>query len=260
LQILILPDAEAATARAAGLLAEALRARPDAVLGLATGGTMAPLYARLVGESRAGRLSLARATTFNLDEYLGLAPEHPNSYHAYMRRHLFGPLALDAARTRLPRGDAEDPEAEAARYEAAIATAGGIDLQLLGIGTNGHIGFNEPGSSLAAATRIKALAPETRAANARFFPAGAEVPRHAITMGIGTILRARRALLLATGPAKATAVAAMAEGAVSARWPASALQMHPRATLVCDAAAAAGLELRAYYEAVHPGGGEARLD
>ncbi|SDF02673.1 glucosamine-6-phosphate deaminase [Limimaricola pyoseonensis] len=256
MKILILPDPDAAAARVADIIARTLVARPEAVLGLATGGTMEPVYARLVAQARSGQVALDRMTGFNLDEYVGLPPRHPQSYHAFMRAHLAAPAGLDPARLNLPRGDAPDAAAEAARYEAAIAASGGIDLQLLGLGANGHIGFNEPSSSLASPTRVKTLNHATRAANARFFGPGEEVPRHAITMGIATILRARHALLLATGAHKAQAVAAMVEGPVSARCPASALQMHPAATIVLDAAAAAKLELRDYYETVHPEGRE----
>ncbi|MGR3464487.1 glucosamine-6-phosphate deaminase [Limimaricola sp.] len=220
---------------------------------------MEPVYARLVEAVRAGTVRLDRMTSFNLDEYVGLPPDHAQSYHAFMRAQLIAPLGLDPARLHLPRGDAPDPVAEARRYEAAILAAGGIDLQLLGIGENGHIGFNEPSSSLASPTRVKTLNRGTRAANARFFGPGETVPRHAITMGIATILQARHALMLATGAHKAAAVAAMAEGPVSARCPASALQMHPRATIVLDAAAAAKLELRDYYDTVHPDGREPPL-
>ncbi|MGX9848885.1 glucosamine-6-phosphate deaminase [Limimaricola litoreus] len=259
MKILILPDPAAAVARCAQIIAQTLTETPQAVLGLATGGTMEPVYADLVRRAEAGEVSLERMTSFNLDEYVGLPPEHPQSYHTYMAERLFGPLGLDPARTHLPRGDAEDPATEAARYDAAIGQAGGIDLQLLGIGGNGHIGFNEPSSSLASPTRVKTLTSATREANARFFGPDETVPRFAITMGIATILRSRRAVLLATGASKASAVAAMVEGPLSARCPASALQLHPSATVVLDTEAAAELELRQYYETVHPKGQEVML-
>ncbi|WP_370163037.1 glucosamine-6-phosphate deaminase [Limimaricola soesokkakensis] len=259
MKILILPDPAAATATCVALIVESLIENPKAVLGLATGGTMEPVYAGLLKRARAGDVLLDRMTSFNLDEYVGLPPEHPQSYHSFMRERLFAPLGLDPARTHLPRGDAEDPAAEAARYDAAITQAGGIDLQLLGIGGNGHIGFNEPSSSLASPTRVKTLTCATREANARFFGPDEAVPRFAITMGIATILRSRHAVLLATGAAKAAAVATMAEGPLSARCPASALQLHPKATIVLDAEAAADLELRQYYETVHPQGQEVTL-
>lgn len=259
MKLLILPDAAQAVARAAGLIAARLRRAPGSVLGLATGGTMEPVYAELVRLSRAGLAPAGQMRSFNLDEYVGLPAEHPQSYRQFMEHHLFGPLAIDAGRSYLPDGMAADPEAEAARYDAAIAEAGGIDLQLLGIGANGHIGFNEPTSSLASRSRVKTLARRTLEDNRRFFGPGEVVPRFAITMGIGTILEAREVLLLATGAGKAQAVAGMVEGPLAAACPASALQLHPRATVICDAAAAGNLALRDYYETVHPAGGETPL-
>lgn len=253
MKVLILPDAESATRRACEILIARLRSHPKSTLGLATGGTMEPLYQMLCDAHKAG-LSFAQATTFNLDEYVGLAPDHPQSYHSYMRKELFDHVDIDVASTHLPRGDAADPQAEAAAYEAAIAKAGGIDLQLLGLGANGHIGFNEPTSSLSSPTRIKTLTQGTRDANRRFFAADEVVPSFAITMGIGTILRAETCLLLATGASKAQAVAAMIEGPLAAVCPASALQMHAKAIVVLDRAAAADLKLDAYYQHVHPSG------
>ena len=258
MKVLIVDTAEAAAARVAAILAAELAARPAAVLGLATGETMRPVYARLAALHRDGGADFARATTFNLDEYVGVGPDHPASFHAFMREALFAHVNLDPARCHLPRGDAPDAEAEARRYEAAIAAAGGIDLQLLGIGRNGHLAFNEPTSSLASRTRIKTLTEATRRANAPAFGTG-PVPRQAITMGIATILAARACLLLATGEATAAAVARMVEGPLGADCPATALQMHPAATIVLDAAAAGRLALGEYYETVHPGGGEAAI-
>ena len=256
MKVLVLETPGAAAERVADIIARALV--PGVVLGLATGETMRPVYARLVALHRAGQADFSGATTFNLDEYVGVAPDHPASFSAYMREALFAHVNLDPARCHLPRGDAPDPEAEARRYDAAIADAGGIDLQLLGIGQNGHIAFNEPTSSLASRTRIKTLTAATRTANAPAF-APAPVPRHALTMGIATILEARACVLLATGASKAAAVARMVEGPLGADCPATALQMHPAATIVLDGAAASRLELREYYETVHPGGEEAVL-
>ncbi|MGO4852424.1 glucosamine-6-phosphate deaminase [Phaeovulum sp. W22_SRMD_FR3] len=253
MKVLILATPEAAVAKAASLTAETLRAKPRAVLGLATGGTMLPLYARLRALHAAG-LSFAGVTSFNLDEYVGLGPDHPASYHVYMRSALFEHIDIDPARCHLPRGDAADPQAEAQAYEARIAAAGGIDLQLLGIGRNGHIGFNEPTSSLGSPTRVKTLTESTRDANRPYFTDADTVPRFAITMGVATILAARHCLLLATGAEKAEAVAAMIEGPLAALCPASALQLHPRATIVLDAAAASALQLQDYYHHVHPEG------
>lgn len=241
MKLLILPEAAAAAVRAAELVANTIRGRPHAVLGLATGGTMLPLYAELVRQHRAGQLSLAHVTSFNLDEYVGLAPDHPGSFHRFMAEALVDPTDLRPEAVHLPRCDAPDPEREVRAYEAQIAAAGGIDLQLLGIGTNGHIGFNEPGSALDSRTRVVPLAAETRAANRRWFDSDAAVPRQATTMGVATILAARACLLLATGAAKASAVAAMVEGPVGPDCPASALQLAPNVTVVLDRAAAAGL-------------------
>ena len=253
MKILILPDAKAASDAAAARILSHLASRPRAVLGLATGGTMKAVYETL--RTVLGRCQAA-FTSFNLDEYVGLPPTHPQSYAHYMKTHFFDAIALPAAASHLPRGDAPDPVAEAARYEAAITAAGGIDLQLLGLGANGHIGFNEPTSSLASRTRLKTLTRKTVEDNARFFGPNEVVPRRAITMGIGTILDARAILLLATGASKRDAVARMIEGPVSAACPASALQMHPDVTVVIDEAAAANLRLRDYYDTVHPNGSD----
>ena len=257
MKVLILPDAEAAADRVAGLIAARLRRQPEVVLGLATGGTMEAVYARLIRAHHDEGLSFAGASSYNLDEYVGLSPAHPCSYWHYMRDQLFDHVDIDPARAHLPYGDTGDPEAEAARYEAEILAAGDIGLQLLGLGANGHIGFNEPTSSLASLTRIKTLTQSTRDANARFFDTPEDVPRLAITMGIGTILRAEEVVLLAYGLGKASAVAAMVEGPLTAACPASALQMHRKVTVVVDAEATAGLRLRDYYELVHPKGREA---
>ena len=254
MKVLIHPTPEAGADCVAALIAARLRRRSAPVLGLATGGTMEAVYARLIAQHRAGRCSFAQTETFNLDEYVGLAPDHPCSYWHYMRAQLFDHVDIAPGRYHLPRGDAPDPEAEAARYEAAILAAGDIGLQLLGLGANGHIGFNEPTSSLSSLTRIKTLTRSTREANARFFDRPEDVPRLAITMGIGTTLRAEEVVLLAYGAGKARAAAAMIEGPLSAACPASVLQMHRRATVVLDEAAAAELKLRDYYEDIHPEG------
>lgn len=257
MKVLVFRDALEVNQRAAALLAEFISQSPAAVLGLATGGTMDGIYDVLVPRLRASGRDLSRLTTFNLDEYWSLPPSHPASYRSYMEARLFRPLRLDPARTHLPHGDAPDPAAEALRYERAIRQAGGIDFQLLGLGRNGHIGFNEPTSSLASRTRIKTLTRSTRDANRSYFASLEAVPRHAITMGIGTILEARRCLLVATGRAKAHAVRAMIEGPLAAACPASALQLHRHATIMLDSEAAAELELREYYDHVHPNGEEA---
>ncbi len=209
---------------------DAVRAKPGLVLGLATGATMVPVYARLVAAHRAGLVSFARCRSFNLDEYCGLPADHPGSFAATMRRLLFDHIDLPPGAAQLPQ-----PGHEAA-YERAIAEAGGIDLQLLGIGVNGHIGFNEPGASLDSRTRVVTLSSATRAANAASFPG--EVPAQAVTMGIGTILAARALLLVATGPAKRLALHAALAGPIGPDCPASAIRRHARAAVLCDAAAA----------------------
>lgn len=254
--ILIHPDMRSAIKATAERLLLTAKAQPEAVLGLATGGTMEPVYQELVEQAARKRLSFAGLTTFNLDEYVGLAGDHPQSYRSTMNRLLFDHVDLPREQTHLPRGDAEDPSVEARAYEAAIEAAGGIDLQLLGIGRNGHLGFNEPSSSLASSTRIKKLARSTLEANARFFGDDERMPTHAITMGIGTIMRARKLLMLAIGASKANAVAAALEGPVTASCPASILQFHPDVTVVLDQEAASCLKLRDFYEDIHPGGQE----
>lgn len=257
MKILIHSDAAQAVGCVGELMVDRLQRLPDSVLGLATGATMEAVYARVIAAQVAGQISFGRATSFNLDEYVGLSPSHPGSYWRYMQEHLFDHIDLPAERAHLPRGDAEDPAAEAARYESAIVAAGDIGFQLLGLGSNGHIGFNEPTSSLASLTRIKTLTRSTREANSRYYAQLDDVPRLAITMGIGTIMRADEVVLLAYGAAKAKAVAALIEGPVSAACPASILQMHRNVTVVIDEAAAANLTLRAYYDEVHPKGGAA---
>ncbi len=256
MKVLILDTAEAAIDRSATILLDAVQRKPSCVLGLATGGTMLPLYDRVVARHAAEGVSFAEVTTFNLDEYIGLGPDHIGSYHHYMRKALFDRIDIDIRQTHLPRGDAPDPATEAEAYEYRIEAAGGIDLQLLGIGHNGHIGFNEPTSSLASRTRIKTLTDDTRQANRAYFDGLADTPRFAITMGVGTILASRACLLLATGAAKAPAVAKMIEGPVSAACPATALQLHKQVTVVLDRAAAAELSLRDYYQHIHPNGAE----
>lgn len=252
MKVLIHETQATATDCVAGLFADRLAKQPETVLGLATGGTMEAVYKQLIVRFKAGEMSMAKARSFNLDEYVGLAPDHPCSYWHYMRENLFSHVDIRPENAFLPCGDAANAEAEAARYEAAIVEAGDIGLQLLGLGANGHIGFNEPTSSLVSHTRIKTLTRSTRQANTRYFERFDDVPRLAITMGIGTIMRSDEIVLLAFGKTKADVVAAMVEGPVSAACPASILQMHRKVTVVLDEAAASKLTLRAYYEEVHP--------
>jgi glucosamine-6-phosphate deaminase len=242
---MVLDDAGAVADYAAAHIVGRLAAKPDLVLGLPTGETPRGIYVRLAEAYRTGKVSFARASSFNLDEYRGLPPDHPASYHAYMREMLFRHVDIDPARTHLPDGLASDATAEGRRYEKAIAEAGGIGLMVLGIGGNGHIGFNEPGSPFDSRTRAVRLTEATREANGRSFPEGETVPEFAITMGIATILDAREILLVATGHAKAEALAAALAGPETPQCPASVLRRHPAVTIVCDTAAAAGIRRRA---------------
>ncbi|PRO67194.1 glucosamine-6-phosphate deaminase [Alkalicoccus urumqiensis] len=205
-------------------------------LGLATGGTPLGFYEALRERVRQEGRSLQHLHTVNLDEYLGLAADHPQSYHYYMNEVLFQHTDIPSPQTHLPAGDAEDPYAEAARYDELV-TRLGVDLQLLGVGANGHIGFNEPGSSFHGRTDVVRLAEGTIRANARFFGEGERVPEQAVTMGIGTILESRRILLLASGARKAEAVRALLHGAMSEEMPVTALQTHPDVTVIADEAA-----------------------
>ena len=247
MEVIIQPTRAAATQVAARLLARVIREKPAAVLGLATGGTMEGLYRELA----AMKLDWSRLTTFNLDEYAGLSRDHPQSYYSFMREHLFRHVNISAANVNIPDGLAPNIPAACETYEQKIAAAGGIDLQLLGIGTSGHIGFNEPSSSLASRTRIKTLTPQTRRDNARFFGSEDQVPHHVITLGIGTILETRHCLLLAFGANKARAIVGAVEGPVTAMNPASALQLHPKVTVCLDEAAATELKMQDYYRWVY---------
>lgn len=250
MRVVVLPKADDVSRRAAELIVDCVRQKPQAVLGLATGGTPLGTYAELIRSYEAGKVSFSGVTTFNLDEYVGLAAEHPQSYHHFMRANLFSKADFDLANCHVPNGVAEDYESYCGEYEQMIREAGGIDLQLLGIGTDGHIAFNEPGSSLASRMRLKALTEVTRIDNSRFFAPGEEVPSLAVTMGVGTILEAKKILLLATGANKANAVRAFVEGPVTSQITASALQLHPRVVVLLDEPAASCLERRDYYDEV----------
>jgi len=242
---------EEVSREAARIVAGAIRSKPDIVLGLATGSTPLALYKELVALHRAGSLDFSRATSFNLDEYLGLAPSHPQSFHRFMQDNLFSQVNLPRERAHVPDGTITgDYDGYCARYEQTIQGAGGIDLQILGIGRNGHIGFNEPTSSLASRTRLKALSRETIEDNRNFFSSESEMPKCAITMGIGTILESRRVLLLASGRSKAAAVAKAIEGPITSSLSASALQLHPDVTFIVDEEAAYSLTQRDYYHHV----------
>lgn len=241
-------------AERAALVADAVvalvRRRPTASLGLATGSSPSPVYAELVRRYAAGAVSFATARAFTLDEYLGLAPDHPEGYRRVIEREFASLVDLPADHLHTPDGQTDDVPGACAAYERRIADAGGIDLQLLGIGSDGHLAFNEPGSSLASRTRVKTLTPRTRTDNARFFTSVDEVPHHVLTQGLGTILEARHLVMLASGGGKAEAVRQAVEGPLTAMCPASVLQLHPHATVVLDPAAAGRLALRDYYAQV----------
>jgi glucosamine-6-phosphate deaminase len=249
-EVVIVPDAAAGGELIAEAIASLLRGKPDALLGVATGSTPLPIYEALAAKVRSGAVDATRARVCQLDEYVGLPAGHPESYRSVVLREVVQPLGLSTDSFMGPDGTAEDVEAACEAYDAALAAAGGVDLQLLGIGTDGHIGFNEPCSSLASRTRIKTLTEQTRVDNARFFGGDiGQVPHHVITQGIGTILEARHVVLLATGEGKAEAVAQTVEGPVAAVVPASALQLHAHATVVVDEAAASELKLAPYFRA-----------
>ena len=249
-RVIILPDSENVSRRGADVIAALVRKEPRCVLGLATGGTPLGAYRQLIRMHQEEGLDFSQVTSFNLDEYVGLAPSHEQSYRHFMQSNLFDHINIPVESTHVPDGLAPDFDEFCELYEKMIVEAGGIDLQLLGIGSDGHIAFNEPGSSLGSRTRLKTLAQETITDNARFFESVDEVPRLAVTMGVGTILDSRRCLLLAYGESKADAIAATVEGPVTAQITASALQLHRDVTVIVDEAAAAKLTRRDYYEEV----------
>jgi len=242
MRVVIQNSADDVAEYAANLFARQLNEKPDSVLGLATGSTPLKLYDKLIERCRRGALSFRQVSTFNLDEYLGLEGTHPQSYRYFMNRVLFDHIDIDKQRTHVPNAVSMDSRKAAQGYEQNLREAGGVDLQLLGIGVNGHIGFNEPYSSLASRTRVKTLTARTIADNARFFADDEFQPHLSLTMGIGTILEARQIVLLATGSAKAPAVKQTIEGPVTAKCPSSALQLHPAVTVLLDTGAASELE------------------
>ncbi|MEM2940278.1 MAG: glucosamine-6-phosphate deaminase [Thermoproteota archaeon] len=248
MRIVITRNYDEISQKAAKIIAEQIRGKPDSVLGLPTGSTPLGLYKELIRMHKEENLDFSKVTTFNLDEYCGLGPDHPQSYHYFMFNNFFNHVNVDLKKTHIPDGLAKDFKAYCMKYEEEIKEAGGIDLQLLGIGRNGHIGFNEPGSSLASRTRLAALSEETVRDNARFFQREEEVPRLVITMGCGTIMEAKKILLLASGSDKADAIAATVEGPITSQVPASILQMHPDATIIIDEEAAWKLKRKNYYK------------
>ncbi|MEX2399933.1 MAG: glucosamine-6-phosphate deaminase [Rhodothermales bacterium] len=240
----VFDDYDAMSERAAELVTEQIRRKPDSVIGFATGGTPLGMYERLIKNHHERGLDFSKITTFNLDEYIGLPPTHPQSYHHFMWEHLFDHINVNPSQVYVPHGMADDVESFCAWYERQIAEAGGIDLQILGIGANGHLAFNEPGSSLGSRTRIKTLTEKTVRDNARFFDEGETVPHQAITMGIGTIMDAETVLLVASGEHKAEAIRSALEGPVTGMCPATVVQMHRFAHILLDEQAASRLEYR----------------
>jgi glucosamine-6-phosphate deaminase len=243
-EIIILENEKAVYTEASARIVDWIRKKPDVMIGLATGNTMIGIYENLIAEYKRSQLDFSSVKTVNLDEYLGLDPADPSSFHSYMHRYLFKHVNMDPNNILIPDPLPEDVEEECDAYEQTIKEKGGIDVQLLGIGRDGHIGFNEPSSSLSARTRVKTLTDETLKDN---FGSN-KGPRFAITMGIGTIMEAKEIVLVAVGEEKAKAISSMVEGPVTASCPASALQLHPRVKVVCDNAAARDLERAEYYK------------
>ena len=251
MEIVIQRDYAQMSRAAAEIIAEVLNTKPNAVLGMATGSTPLGLYQELVRLHRERQLDFSRVTTFNLDEYVGLPTNHPQSYHHFMHEHFFRHVNIQPQNINIPSGTTSNYPAFCAWYEQRIADCGGIDVQILGIGSDGHIAFNEPGSSLSSRTRLKTLSKQTIDDNARFFDSRESVPVYAITMGVGTFLDARKLVLVASGKLKARAVAQAVEGPVTSMVTASAIQLHADAKVIVDAEAAAELTMRDYYEFIY---------
>jgi glucosamine-6-phosphate deaminase len=248
----VVDDYEALSDRAAEVVIEQIRKKPDSTIGFATGGTPKGLYDRLIEAHETRGLDFSKLTTFNLDEYVGLPPEHEQSYAHYMWSNLFDHVNVSERQVHIPHGMADDVDAHCRWYERRIEKAGGIDLQILGIGANGHIAFNEPGSSLGSRTRIKTLTSKTVRDNARYFEDKDMVPEYAITMGVGTIMEAREVLLIASGERKAEAMKSTLEGPLTAMVPASMVQEHRFAHVVIDDEAASELDYRHHHGIAEP--------
>jgi glucosamine-6-phosphate deaminase len=248
MEVIIKSTYEEMSKAAAQKVARLLNTKPDAVLGMATGSTPLGVYQELVRMHREEGLDFSQVTTFNLDEYVGLRPDHPQSYHYFMHENFFQHVNVPKQHIYIPSGNTSNYRAFCSWYEQRIEEFGGIDLQILGIGSDGHVAFNEPGSSLSSRTRLKTLAKQTIDDNARFFENRADVPVYSITMGVGTILEANQLILLANGANKANAVAKAVEGPVTSMVTASALQLHPSAKIYLDDEAASQLEMREYYD------------
>lgn len=247
MEVIIRPDMESATELTARIIAKSLIRKPTLVLGLATGTTMELVYSKLAEMHKKEKLDFSLCRTFNLDEYIGLPPDNKNSYRYYMNKCLFNNVNIDLRNTHLPDGMAKNLNAECAHYENLMEEAGGIDLQLLGIGRSGHIGFNEPLSAFRSRTREKALTPVTIAQNSPLFDRPEDMPKRALTMGVGTILDAKRIVMLVTGKEKAAVLAKAVEGPVTAMVSATALQLHPKAVVIVDEDAAGKLQEKEYY-------------
>lgn len=251
MEVIIQPDYDQMSKIAAQIVVDVLNAKPNAVLGMATGSTPLGLYKELVRLHQKDQLDFSRVTTFNLDEYVGLPVNHPQSYHYFMHEHFFKHVNIPPQNINIPSGTTSNYPAFCDWYEKRIAECGGIDLQILGIGSDGHIAFNEPTSSLSSRTRLKTLSKQTIDDNARFFDRREDVPVYAITMGVGTILDARKLILIGSGKAKSKAIAQAVEGPVSSMITASAIQMHRDAVVIVDREAAAHLTMRDYYEFIY---------
>ena len=260
MEIVICKDAQEVGKVAADRLISHLEGLPTPVIGFATGGSPKALYGELAKRAEDGSFDFSHALGFALDEYVGIPLEHPESYYSVIRDNVVIPMKMDPARVRVPDGLADDLQAAADEYDDAIDLAGGVDVQILGIGSNGHIGFNEPFSSFSSRTRVKTLTPQTRVDNARFFDSIDEVPTHCVTQGLGTIMDASVALMVASGEGKAQIIADMVEGPVSASCPASVLQFHPRAIVIIDEAAAAQLKNADYFRHLQEVNGVIRVD
>jgi len=251
MEIIIQPDSSQASQVAARIVGRLVKEKPHAVLGFATGNTPLQLYKNLGRMHREEGLDFSGVTAFNLDEYVGVPPAHPSSFHSYMWAHLFSQINISRERVFIPDGLSPDIPAVCRNYEQSIRSAGGIDIQILGIGTNGHLGFNEPSSSFYSRTRIKTLTEETRLNSAAAFGGHDNVPLHVITMGLGTILESRTSLLMAFGRKKAKAIAMTVEGPLTSMVPGTVLQLHPRAILIIDKDAASELKMADYYTWVY---------
>ncbi|MDO5049478.1 MAG: glucosamine-6-phosphate deaminase [Actinomycetaceae bacterium] len=248
MKIAILPDNDAIGSVGADLIEKLYRDKPNAVLGLATGSSPLPVYKEVIKRHEAGRISFKEGRAFTLDEYVGLPEDHPERYSNFIRNNFVSHVDFQEGALRTPDDRTDDIEAGAAAYDKAIAEAGGVDLQILGIGTDGHIAFNEPGEALTSRTHIGFLTDQTRRDNARFFDGDIDkVPTHCITQGLGTIMEARQLVLIAQGEGKAKAIRELAEGAISAFWPATIMQMHPNAWILIDEGAASMLENVDFY-------------